>query len=377
MNKTLESILRPPYRLLTLPYRFAKGILQLRYMKKETERLLHISSNPGQPKIFYFGITEHSNLGDLAQYYCIRKWISKYYPHINCYEFESTTVVNTHFNFLDRLSKILNPDDIIIFQSGYTTQDFGGNHELMHRLVIDRFPDARIIMMPQTILFRTEEGKQLTSQSYNQDSNLLFLARDRVSYESACAMFPDVEVKQYPDIVTSLIGHYTYNYERNKVLFCCRNDGEKFYSDEEINRLRQKVSCLMPADMKDTTIKVDYKKIRNDLEYYIENEIKLYSHYKLLITDRYHGTIFSLVSNTPVIVLKTTDHKVTTGVEWFHGVYDDYVFLAESLEHAYQLAETILKNEYTYHLEPYFDREYYKKLKGVVDEKYGEKRKDV
>ncbi len=366
MNKTLKSILRPPYR-------FVERTIQLWHIKNETDRLLHIPNGTSQPKIFYFGITEHSNLGDLAQYYCIRKWINENYPFIDVYEFESTTVVDTHFKFLDRLSKILNPDDIIIFQSGYTTQDIGGNHELMHRIIIDRFPNAKIVMMPQTIFFKSEERKQLTSKCYNQDKNLLFLARDRISYEMACAMFPDITVKQYPDIVTSLIGYYSYNYERNKVLFCCRDDSEKYYSDEEINRLRQKVDRLLPTDIKDTTIQVDYKKIRNNLEHYIENEIKLFAHYKLIITDRYHGTILSLVSNTPVIVIKTNDHKVTTGVEWFHGVYNDYVFLAESLEHAYKLAETILNNEYIYHLEPYFDREYYNKLKDIIDEKYGEK----
>ena len=115
MNETLKSILRPPYRLVTLPYRFARRVIQLRHIKKETDRLLHISSSTSQPKIFYFGITEHSNLGDLAQYYCIRKWINENYPSVDVHEFESTTVVDTHFNFIDRLSRILNPDDIIVF----------------------------------------------------------------------------------------------------------------------------------------------------------------------------------------------------------------------------------------------------------------------
>ena len=129
--------------------------------------------------------------------------------------------------------------------------------------------------------------------------------------------------------------------------------------------------------MIDTTISVLNKKIRKRLKHYIEDELQMFARYKLVITDRYHGTIFSLVANTPVIVIKTNDHKVTTGVEWFNGVYDNYVFLAESLEHAYELAETILKNEHTYKLGPHFDREYYKKLKEIIDEKYGEKRKNV
>jgi exopolysaccharide biosynthesis predicted pyruvyltransferase EpsI len=366
MKNFLKSILRPPYRL-------AKSIIQSWHIKKETEKLSQIPSNTTQPKIFYFGITEHSNMGDLAQYYCIRKWINENYPFFGVYEFESTTVVDTRFNFIDRLSRILKPDDIIFFQSGYTTQDLGGNHDLMHRIIIDRFPDSKIVMMPQTIFFKSQERKLLTSKSYNQNKNLIFLARDRISYQMACEMFPDVTVKQYPDIVTSLIGRYDFNCTRNRVLLCCRNDSEKYYTDEQINQLRKKIECLLPTDMVDTSIQVSNKKIRKMLKWFIEEEIQMFARYKLVITDRYHGTIFSLAAHTPVIVIKTKDHKVTTGVEWFHGVCDDYVFLAESLEHAYELVETILKNNYTYKLSPHFDRKYYRKLKEIIDEKYGEK----
>lgn len=93
----------------------------------------------------------------------------------------------------------------------------------------------------------------------------------------------------------------------------------------------------------------------------------MYSKYKVVITDRYHGTIFSLVACTPVIVLKTTDHKVITGAEWFKGIYDDYLFRAESLEEAYiKLKDTItLRHEYK--LKPYFKAEYYDKLKAEIE----------
>jgi len=360
MNSTLKKILRPSYRFVIHKIEEVKR-------RTDTNRLLRISKDVNNQKIFYFGITEHSNLGDLAQYYCIRKWISENYPYSEVYEFEATTVVETRFKFNNKLKKILNPKDIIIFQSGYCTQDLGGNHELMHRVIIDAFPNARTLMMPQTIFFNSEEKKQITSKSYNQNRNLLFLARDKVSCDMAYEMFPDITVKLFPDIVTSLIGHYNFKFNRDKVLFCCRDDSEKFYSNEEIDQLRKKICDLLPTEMIDTTIPVDFKIIRRNLTHFIEEEIKLFGHYKLVITDRYHGTIFSLVANTPVIVIKTNDHKVTTGVEWFQGIYDEHVFLADSLDHVYNLAKCILKSDIKKSLEPYFDSEYFKKLKSVFE----------
>lgn len=38
---------------------------------------------------------------------------------------------------------------------------------------------------------------------------------------------------------------------------------------------------------------------------------------KLVITDRYHGLIFSVITHTPVIVFKSFDTKISSGVKWF------------------------------------------------------------
>lgn len=363
MNKlitVIKVVLRPPYRVLRWIYRYV-------HIRKETSILLRIPISD-IPKIFYFGITEHSNMGDLAQYYCIQNWLKTKYPSARVYEFDATAVVDTRFGFLDKLNRILRPNDTIVFQSGYTTQDLGGNHEYMHRVVIDRFPDARIVMMPQTIFFEYEKNRERTADSYNQAKNMLYLSRDHVSYEQALSMFPDVTNQLYPDIVTSLIGKYNFNYNRSNILLCCRNDGEKFYSYDEINELRERLSGLDDVHMADTTIKTHYRKIRKNLKKFVDDEIEKFSHYKLTITDRYHGTIFSLAANTPVIIIKTTDHKVTTGADWFKGVYDGSVMVAESLDHAYDLAEKIMEN-YDYPiLNSHFNEEYYNKLSVLVDD---------
>ena len=44
-----------------------------------------------------------------------------------------------------------------------------------------------------------------------------------------------------------------------------------------------------------------------------------------------------MIANTPVIILKTTDHKVVTGADWFEGVYEDYVYVVNDLEEASQV----------------------------------------
>lgn len=318
--------------------------------------------------VFYLGIPAHRNLGDLAQGVCIRRWLKKNYPNMPIVEIETNALVNTHFSLLKKLKETYKSGDLIVFQSGYTTTDLGGFADEMHRAVMEILPNGKMLMMPQTIYFKSDENKRRTSLCYNTMKRMLFLARDRVSYSMALEMFPNVPVKQYPDIVTTLIGNYSFDYERNGILFCCRNDGEKFYSDTEINKLMKRCAELSEVEKTDTTKTGKTVDIVSHAKEHIDNEIDTYAHYKLIITDRYHGTILSLVAGTPVIIIKTTDHKVTTGAEWFREVYDDYVYLADSLEQAYEMAKTILEKPLDYKLQPYFENKYYDRLPTIFEQ---------
>ena len=318
-------------------------------------------------KIFYIGIPVHSNLGDLAQGVCIRRWIKENYPDCLVVEIETNMLVNTYFSALGMLKKAYKNGDIIIFQSGYTTTDLGGYADEMHRAVMKVLPDANMLMMPQTIFFEKEENKKRTSVCYNKMKNMLFLARDKVSYSYAQEMFPDINIDLFPDIVTTMIGTKKFNYTRDGILFCTRDDGEKFYSDTEISGLMEKCKAFAPVDQTDTTKNENVKDIVKNAEDVINHEIDTYAHYKLIITDRYHGTILSLAAGTPVIIIKTTDHKVVTGADWFKGVYDDYVFVVSNLDEACELAKELVNKEYKNKLEPHFKSEYYDKLKTIYN----------
>ncbi|KAF5033032.1 Polysaccharide pyruvyl transferase [anaerobic digester metagenome] len=321
----------------------------------------------GATKAFYFGVPEHSNLGDLAQCYCIRLFLNKYYPEYEVLEIFSRNYLDNTFGLRDFLKKNVRDNDLIFFQSGYCTQDLGGREDFMHQAVIKDFPNNRLVMLPQTVFYNTDERKRLASHTYDAHKKMFFLARDQVSFQIAKGLFPSIPVKCYPDVVTTLIGSYSYDFKRSGVLFCIRNDLEKYYTDKEIEGLieyfRQRENC----ERLDTTIRVEPDVIRKDLKKYIEGYFEKFAHYKLIITDRYHGTIFSLIANTPVVVIQTKDHKVKTGVDWFKGHYDDQVLFADSMETAMQLGDSILDGHEYNSNSNYFEKEYYSKLRGVIE----------
>lgn len=372
MNQNVKNVLKPLVGWIYRPIRdyfvysrlLRKSNLAVNKLEKECLETV------GKARVFYLGITEQPNLGDMAQHYCISKWLDENFPDRAILKYESSVITVKNSSFISVMKQYFKENDYIVFQSGYCTQDLGGDHPLLHQIIIDAFPKAKILMMPQTIFFQSEKNRLKCAENHNKAVNMLFLARDKASYDMAKEMFQIPRVALFPDIVTTLIGEKQFSNNRNGVCVCTRNDGEKFYSDAEIAQLVNKLSVDTSVVEKDTQGLVHYEKIRSNLSYYIWNEIESYSHFKVTITDRYHGTIFSLCAGTPVIIIKTTDHKVTTGADWFKGVYDDYVYVAKDLEDAYLQAMVILNSDkYTNNLSPFFKSHYYDHLKGIFEKK--------
>ena len=206
----------------------------------------------------------------------------------------------------------------------------------------------------------------------NSHPNLTIMCRDEESYNTATNYFNHARIILYPDIVTSLIGTRTYSNQRDGILFCMRNDIEAFYKPEQIDMLRKRFAeyrtGLTDTTRKDFPMKYIYKH-REEALNRVLNEI---SQYKVVITDRYHGTIFSLISGTPVVVLGTTDHKLKSGVKWFpKEIFGNYIFFANDLNEAYNQAMNVINHyeKIDHKLPAYFKEKYYDMLKKELYER--------
>ena len=127
-------------------------------------------------RILYIGVANNTNMGDLAQNFCIRRWIEENYPHYVVLEIPLRLIVDDRFGFMEKMKKEVRCDDTIIFQSGYCTHDIAPSQtDLMHRIIISNFPDNRILMLPQSVFFQNEDRKKLSSEIYSK-AKRMFLA---------------------------------------------------------------------------------------------------------------------------------------------------------------------------------------------------------
>lgn len=319
--------------------------------------------------IFYLDIPTHPNMGDLAQYCCIKNWLKDEYSDYGLIEISAEIIVQAEKEFLLFLKANDNGKNLIFFQSGYCTQDLGGTHDYVHKLVVGAVQKVPVVMLPQTILYKSKDREKQTADIYRNNKRLLLLCRDGVSFKMAQESFPYNRLELYPDIVTSLIGtkKVPSGQERMGILICCRNDIERFYSCDEITVLKKKLEQIDAVTISDTTVQKDFRTLRSNLDGYVNRMIEDFGHYRVVITDRYHGTIFSLIAGTPVIVIKSNDHKVITGVHWFKGVYDENVCYIEDCRKVPDKVREIYHQFEYKRLAPYFTERYYSKLKSLVE----------
>lgn len=336
-----------------------------RIQEKEQAEVIIKNRSANKKHIFLCGVPVHKNMGDQAQRYCIRLWCQQNYPNYEILEISTWPFYEK--DFCKTIKKSVKKDDLIVIQSGYCTTERHYDHK-MHRFLVSSFPENKILIMPQTVNFIDEREGYKTGRIYAKHQHLLFLARDKVSYQSAKRFFPNTEIYLYPDIVTTLIGTRSKFTKKNGVLLCVRNDSEKKYTDSEINQLKKKLQKAgLFCEISDTYSELPLNELVAKFDSELEKTLTFFAKHEVVITDRYHGTIFSMISNTPVIVLATNDHKVKTGTEWFKGIYSDSQYNADSLDEAYALALKIIKEKQPVINRPYFKTEYYDKLKVLFE----------
>lgn len=325
-------------------------------------------------KVLLFSVPSHPNLGDQAQLMCTERWIKENFSNYKLFKFPHlcTPFANDKkvFNYLFLIYVVLKltvrKNDIFIGHSGYFFVDHHGGWFSFDFLL--RHWNNQFIVFPQTINFYAPVVKQRVAASFGNKKNLTILCRDNVSYENAKKSFGNTRLLLYPDIVTSLIGTQTYRSQKEGVLFCIRDDIEAFYSTKDIDNLMQRFGDIRKEKI-DTTLKISAQLMKKNRDELIYKTIEKIATYKVVITDRYHGTIFSAIANTPVIVISSADHKLSSGVKWFpKEIFGNNVQYAENLEDAYMKAIAILNSCEKLHINPpYFKENYWDKLAAQIN----------
>ena len=283
----------------------------------------------------------HNNYGDEAILLSTKQFLKDYFPDIK------QIIINAKqfLNNLNLIKYIVNNNDIIIISGG----GYFGLYDRIVReqvTIVKNFPNNQIIFFPCSIFDNPKKRKKYYYflKVFHQHPNLTFFIRDKISFDVSKKLFQKTSIYKVPDIVTRLNLNFLNNISnnRNGILLILRKD-ELLLNDEN-HKFIKKISSKYFN--KDEMKEIDSNKFRipkgSDKLKETINFIKLIKSKKLVITDRLHGMIFSIITGTPNIVFGNNYHKVESAYNsWFNNISYSFFIQKEEIEN--KLEKTIVK----------------------------------
>jgi exopolysaccharide biosynthesis predicted pyruvyltransferase EpsI/MoaA/NifB/PqqE/SkfB family radical SAM enzyme len=256
--------------------------------------------------VFIIGTPNHGNMGDQAIWYATQKLLEKYFTNANVVDVD----MSDFWTDIEGIAHLIQNQDILILQGGGNFGNYYMDDEMIRRFVINRFRNNRIIMFPQTVYFsKDKEGEEELKQSvsiYNKNKNLILIARDAESFECLKANFTN-DMYMLPDVVLSL-NAVNAKKERKGALICLRSDKESIMNQQNVEKMKEVIKKAFSEITYTDTQVDDYCKENREL--LLMHKLEEFQSAELVITDRLHGMIFSVITGTPCIVFDNFNGKV-------------------------------------------------------------------
>lgn len=263
-------------------------------------------------KIFLIGVPTHGNLGDQAIFLAEIEFLRYFFPNYKVIQLEE----EEKNDYVLKIRKFIAPSDLIFLHGGGNFGDYYLENEELRRLIISEFKLNKIIFFPQTFDFSNRTELEKSKAIYLSHSNLHIVLREKKSFEECQSVFKN-HLYLCPDIVFFL-DNYTQRASNNKIILCLRRDFEKKIDDEMI------ISILKNKNYFVTDTVVSFPVLAGLRKYMVNKKLKQVASSTILVTDRLHGMIFGLISNTETYVFQNFNHKIIS-------TYDTWLKSAENI----------------------------------------------
>jgi exopolysaccharide biosynthesis predicted pyruvyltransferase EpsI len=282
---------------------------------------------PDGLRSFVFLAADYGNIGDIAINKAQRNFLSRYLPdHIAV-----QVPISCTREVIQSIRQQARSGDLITIVGGGNMGSLYPDIEELRQLVIRSFPRNRIVCFPQTLDW---DDTALSAQVlrrivgvYSRHPDIHIFARESSTRDKLIELFHDhrnVSVGYAPDTVLSATGSVLGASPGNDMPFgilrCLRDDRERALDlvryvqlDEALARTGE------PVEVTDTHVggaRLDDARCAKLLAYKIDQ----FRAARLVVTDRLHGMILSLLAGTPCLVLPNANHKIRqTWLDWLRN----------------------------------------------------------
>lgn len=287
--------------------------------KKSTDKLKNTK------KIVYLMTPTHSNIGDSAIAEGAYAFFQKEFPEYFVVEFTDIEVQKNR----RYIKSIITNNDIVFFHGGGNLGDWYPTWEIIRQNSMRYFNFEKMVLMPQTISFgNNPQSERLLRRSksfYSKNKIAYFFCRDRKSYQYAKSVLGAKKIYLAPDSALCSDRKEQIKKEEKKILLCLRQDIEKITKDSDIvNVCKNKGYPIVFTDTM-ASAPID----QNSRSSIVNEKIREFQEAGVVITDRYHGVIFSYLAQVPCIALANKDSKVEEAMYFFEQL--PYIKFASSI----------------------------------------------
>ncbi len=292
--------------------------------------------------VFIFGVPEYGNKGDQAITAAQVSFITDILPDKRIV----TIPENKCIENLICLKKItVKHGNLCALMGGGNMGELYPAQEKIRLLAVKKLKNAKIVVFPQSIDY-TDRSRSVrkAKRIYESHKNLWIFTREEKSekirqklFNCNGALVPDIVLSYKPDLPDT---------ERKGILFCTRQDKEKNAETEELLEKLKEAAA-------DSSDKITFTDTYNPeyaapYEKQLDGLNKIWEEFKkseLVITDRLHGMIFSVITGTPCIALDNTTGKV--GNLYRTWLCDSGIIYISGEEETEKAVEIIKSRNYT------------------------------
>jgi len=292
-----------------LPLTFKVWLISLLNRK---ERLLSLNK-----RAFIFLAADYGNIGDIAISQAQHQFLEK---NISGFDVVSIPISQTRL-VLRSIKKQIKKDDVVTIIGGGNMGGIYPDIEALRQLVIQSFSRNRIICFPQTLDWddstQSKRALQRIVKTYSRHPDIHVFARESITYTKLNEIFSEhnnVNVDLVPDIVMSTTAKALDTQDCLKpagILRCLRDDKEAALSVAQYAILDVALANTGYTIEKTDTHAGGSQLDEAQCAKLLADKLSQFRAARLVVTDRLHGMILSLLSGTPCLVIPNSNHKIS------------------------------------------------------------------
>ena len=147
--------------------------------------------------VFYLDYPLHLNVGDLLIYHGTEQFFTDHHIHV--------ALKRSEFDMdIEELKQKITPNTTILLHGGGNFGDLYPQHQNLRETIIRTFPNNRVIVLPQTLFYKSQETLEKSAALFMQHQDCHLLARDERTANAFKQFSPNVYLS--PDMAHELYG---------------------------------------------------------------------------------------------------------------------------------------------------------------------------